>query len=145
MRQFLALATTALALAGCATLTLPPLAKDVTLSVNSYDHTTGAYVLELRNNTPRAILYLNSYLTFHVVRSPDPEPFPTSSVEGLVLMAHDTKLDPGSSITFSGQCTAAGACSRPDTYAAVNACWFTMVWTCKEYLPIWSETPLNGT
>jgi len=145
MPKFPALAMTALAVGGCATLTLPPITNDVSLSVKSYDQTTGAYVLELRNNAPRAILYLNPYLTFHVVRSPEPAPFPTSSVEGMVLIVHDTKLDPGSSITFSGHCTAVGTCSRPSTYVAVNACWFTEVLTCKEYLPIWSETSLNGT
>jgi hypothetical protein len=120
-----------------------PLTEGVTLSVRSYDRTTGAYVLELHNHTARPILYLNPYLTFHNIRSPDPEPFPASP-EGMALMVQDTKLAPGGSVMFSGQCTAAGTCSRPGTYVAVRACWFTEAWTCKDYLPIWSETPLNG-
>ncbi len=142
--RFLAHLVMTLAIAGCATL--PPLTDGVTLSIRSYDRTSGAYVLELRNHTSRPILYLNPYLTFHTVRSPAPEPFPVSleGPEGIVLMVHDTKLDPDQSVTFSGQCTEAGVCSRPATYVAIRACWFTDAWTCKEYLPIWSERSLNG-
>ena len=131
-----------IALAGCATL--PPLSEGVTLSVRSYDRTTGAYVLELHNRTARSVLYLNPYVTFHTTPSPEPEPFPASP-EGMALMVQNTKLAPGASATLSGQCTAAGGCHTPGTYVAVRACWFTDSWTCESYLPIWSETPLNGT
>jgi hypothetical protein len=140
MTRSLAIAVVLL-LAGCATS--PPLSDGVTLSVRSYDRTTGAYVLELRNSTARPILYLSPYLTFHTTRSPEPEPFPASP-DGMALMVHNTKLAPGTSATFSGQCTASGACSRPETYVAVRACWFADAWTCKEYFPVWSETSLNG-
>src|SRR5690606_36081955 len=99
--------------------------------------------LELRNHSVRPLLYLNPYLTFHVVRSPDPKGFPESP-DGTVLMVHDTKLDPGESVIFAGQCTSAGVCSRPSTYVAILACWYTEAWTCKKYLPVWSATPLNG-
>src|SRR6185295_802361 len=136
MTKFLALAAAVLAITGC--MTLPSLSEGITLSVRSYDRATGAYVLELRNNTARPILYLNPYLTFHTTRLPEPEPFPASP-EGVVLMVHDTKLAPGKSVTITGECTAVGACSRPETYVAVRACWFTDAWTCKQYLPIWSE------
>ena len=141
MTRFLVLIAVALAISGC--MTVPPISEGVTLSVHSYDRTSGAYVLELRNNTTRPILYLDPYLTFHTVRLSAPEPYPASS-EGLVLMVHDAKLAPGEAVTFTGACTASGACSRPGTYVAVRACWFTDAWSCKQYLPIWSETPLNG-
>ena len=141
MTRFLVLTAVAFAIAGC--MTVPPLSQGVTLSTRSYDRSSGAYVLELRNNTTRPILYLEPYLTFHTVRSPDPEQYPASP-EGVVLMVHDTKLAPGESVTFTGECSASGACSRPETYVAVRACWFTGAWSCKQYLPIWSETPLNG-
>lgn len=141
MTRLLVLIAVALAVAGCTTV--PSISDGVTLSVRSYDRTSGAYVLELRNNTKRPILYLDSYLTFHTVRSAAPEPYPASP-EGMVLMVHDTKLAPEESATFTGECTVRGACSRPGTYVAVRACLFTGVWSCKQYLPIWSETPLNG-
>lgn len=141
MTRFLALTAVALALAGCATFL--SVTDGVTLTVRSYERTTGAYAIELHNHTTRPILYLDPYVTFHTVRSPDPEPFPASP-EGIVLMVHDTKLAPGKSVTLTGQCTVAGACSRPGTHVAVRACWFSDSWTRKHYLPIWSETPLNG-
>jgi len=139
--RFLAPTAVVMTLAACATF--PPATEGVSLSVRSYDRATGAYVLELRNHTARPMLYLDPYLTFHTVRSPDPEPFPTSP-EGMALMVHNTKLAPGKSVTFSGQCTVAGTCSRPGTYVAVRVCWLSGSWTCMHYLPIWSETPLNG-
>lgn len=58
-------------LAACATL--PPLSDGVTLSIRTYDPATGDFVMELRNETVRPILYLNPYLAFHTIRSPDPE------------------------------------------------------------------------
>lgn len=128
-------------LAGCTTL--PPLSEGVTLSVRSYDRATGDYVLELRNDTARPVLYLNPYLNFDTIRSPDPEPFPESS-DGMVLMVHSTKLDPGGSVVLSGKCTAGGLCSRPETYVAVRACWFAKAWNCAQYFPIWSKAPLTG-
>lgn len=140
MMRLLALFIFATVVAGCTTW--PPLSDGVTLSVRSYDRTSGAYVLELRNRTSRPILYLDPYLTFHTVRSSDPEPYPASP-EGMVLMVHHIRLDPDKSVTFSGQCTSAGACSRPATYIAVRACWFMEAWTCKEYLPIWTDKSLN--
>ncbi|MCE5232737.1 MAG: hypothetical protein ABFC67_09605 [Mizugakiibacter sp.] len=111
--------------------------------MRSYDRTSGAYVLELRNQARRPVLYLAPYLTFSTTRTPDPMAF-RAAPEGMALMAHDTKLDPGESATFAGRCTATGACSSPGTYAAIPACWFTTAWTCGKYLPVWSETPLNG-
>lgn len=98
MTRFLAVSVTLL-LAGCTTL--PPVSKGVTLSVLSYDSTTGDYLIELRNNTVRPILYLDPYLTFDTVRSPAPEPFPESA-EGMALMVHNTKLAPGESASFFG-------------------------------------------
>lgn len=127
-------------LAGCSTL--PPVSDGVTLSVRSYAPATGDYVLELRNDTVRPILYLNPYLTFDTIRSPDPEPFPESLVE-VGFLVHSTKLEPGASKILSGKCTGGGACARPETYAAVRACWFEKSWNCEQYLPIWSVTPLN--
>ncbi|GGA82703.1 hypothetical protein GCM10011521_21230 [Arenimonas soli] len=141
MRTIAVIAAIIFALVSCASL--PPLTGSASLSVLSYDQATGDYVLELRNHFARPILYLNPYLTFHVVRSPSPESFPESPGR-MALMVHDTKLEPGKAVTFSGQCTSAGICSRPGTYVAVRACWFTEAWTCEEYLPVWSETPLNG-
>ncbi len=131
----------AFGLASCTTL--PPLSEGVTLSVRSYDRTTGDYVIELRNDTKRPILYLTSYLTFHTVRSPAPEAFPESQ-EGMALMVQHAQLVPGGSTTFSGKCTAAGACSNPETYVALRACWYADGWTCEQYVPVWSRTPLNG-
>lgn len=128
-------------LAGCTTL--PPLSDGVTLSIRTYDPATGDFVMELRNETVRPILYLNPYLTFHTIRSPDPEPFPESP-EGMVLMVHSTKLAPGGSAVLSGKCTVGGACSKPETYVAVRACWLAKAWNCEQYFPIWSETPLSG-
>ena len=128
-------------LAGCTTL--PQLSEGVTLSIRSYDRSTGDYVLELRNETVWPILYLNPYLTIDTNCSADPEPFPESP-EGIVLMVHSTKLAPGGAAVLSGKCTARGACSRPETYVAVRACWFAQAWNCKQYFPIWSETPLTG-
>ena len=141
MRRVAAISVVGLALTGC--VTLPPLNDAATLTVRSYHPTTGEYVLELRNNSSRPLLYLNPYLTFHVVRSPESEAFPEPP-DGMALMIHDTKLPAGESVTFSGKCTSAGICSRPNTYVAVRACWYTKDWTCKEYLPVWSDTPLNG-
>jgi len=141
MRNVAAIAVVGLALTSCATL--PPVNDAATLTVRSYDLATGEYVLELRNHSARPLLYLNPYLTFHVVRSPEPEAFPEST-EGAVLMVHDTKLPAGESVTFSGKCTSVGICSRPNAYIAVRACWYTDAWTCKKYLPVWSATPLNG-
>lgn len=112
-------------------------------SVRSYDRATGDYVLELRNETTRPVLYLNPYLNFDTVRRPEPEPFPESP-EGMALMVHSTKLAPGGSVVLSGRCTAGGLCSRPETYVAVRACWFAKMWTCEQYFPIWSKTPLTG-
>jgi len=128
-------------LAGCTTL--PPVSEGVTPSIQSYDRATGDYVLELRSDTVRLVLYLNPYLTLDTNRSPDPEPFPESP-EGMVLIVHSTKLDPGGSVFLSGKCTAGGLCSRPETYAAVRACWFVKAWNCEQYFPIWSKTPLTG-
>lgn len=127
-------------LAGCTTL--PQLSDGVTLSIRSYAPVTGDYAIELRNDTVRPILYLNPYLTFDTTRLPDPEPFP-ESLEGMVLMVHSTKLAPGASAILSGKCTKDGACSRPETYVAVRACWFSNAWNCRQYFPIWSETPLR--
>jgi len=140
MKKLLTIALAYL-LAGC--ITSPPLSEGITLSVRSYDRVTGNYVIELRNGTARPILYLTPYLTFHTVRSPSPEPFPESP-EGMALMVQNAKLAPGESIAFSGQCTIVGACSKPGTYVAIRACWFGESWTCKQYVPVWSRTPLNG-
>jgi len=140
MTRALLIAATLL-LAGCASLPSP--SEGVTLSVRSYDRVTGAYVLELRNNASRPILYLDPYRTFHTVRSPIPIPFPESQEE-IALMVHGTKLPAGGSVTFSGTCTESGACSRLGTYVAIHACWFTDTSTCRKYSPIWSETPLNA-
>lgn len=122
----------------------PPTAEGVTLSVRSCDRASGAYVLELRNHARRPILYLNPYPTFDAHRTPDPMTFPTAP-EGAALMAHDTMLGPGESLTLTGRCTATGACSVPGTYAAIHAYGFTTAWTCGTYSPVWSATPLNGT
>ncbi|WP_282295180.1 hypothetical protein [Stenotrophomonas sp. PS02289] len=132
-----------LLLAGCTTL--PPLSDGVTLSIRSYDPATGDYKIELRNETSRPILYLSNYQTFHTIRSPDPEPFPDFLVspDGLMLMIHNTRLDPGHSIVFSGTCTESGLCDRPQTYVAVRACWFKKSWDCEQYFPIWSKTPIS--
>lgn len=67
-----------------------------TLSLRSYDSATGDYVLELRNETKRSILYLNPYVAFDTIRSPDAEPF-LELPEGMVLMVHGTKLVAGGS------------------------------------------------
>lgn len=128
-------------LAGCTTL--PPLSEGVTLSVRSYNRVTGDYVLELRNETARPVLYLNPYLNFDTARRPQPEQFPESP-EGMALMVHSTKLVPGGSVVLSGKCTPGGPCSRPETYVAVRACWFAKAWNCEQYFPIWSKTPLTG-
>jgi len=87
MKEYLIFAAVCL-LTGCTTM--PPLTDGVTLSLRSYDSATGDYVLELRNETKRSILYLNPYVAFDTIRSPDPEPF-LASPEGMVLMVHDTK------------------------------------------------------
>jgi hypothetical protein len=128
-------------LAGCTTL--PPLSEGVTLSVRSYDRATGDYMLELRNETARPVLYLNPYLNFDAIRRPDPEPFP-EGLAGMAFMVHSTKLAAGGSVVLSGKCTAGGLCSRPETYVAVRACWFAKAWNCEQYFPIWSKTPLTG-
>lgn len=141
MPRFLATAALATTLTGCATLS--PVTEHISLAVRSYDQTTGAFVLELRNHSTHPVLYLNPYLTFHVTRSPRPEPFPKALVD-TAFVIHDALLSPGESLSLSGNCTAVGPCSRPHTYVAVRACWYTEAWTCKEYLPIWSVTPLNG-
>jgi hypothetical protein len=141
MKRSLAVAVVALALSACASR--GSLTDGVSLAVRSYDPGSGSYELQLRNNTSRPVLYLNPYLIFHDTRRSEPEGFP-SSPEGSVLMVHDTKLAAGASVTFTGTCTAQGTCSRKPTYVAVLACWFTDAFTCKEYLPVWSESPLNG-
>lgn len=141
MKTFLAAAVVACVLSGCATTS--SVTEGVRLSVRSYDPASGNYELELRNRTSRPVLYLNPYLIFHNVRRPEAEDFP-SSPEGMALMVHDTKLAPGGTVTFRGACTAQGTCSRKPTYVAVLACWFTEAFTCEKYLPVWSETALNG-
>ncbi|WP_156969926.1 hypothetical protein [Arenimonas malthae] len=141
MRNVVAIAMLAAATSGCATL--PPVTDAASLTVISYDRATGEYVIELRNSGARPILYLDPYLTFHVVRDTSPESYPDSP-DGFALMIHGAKLDPGKAVTFSGKCTSTGICSRPGTYVAVHACWFTKAWACDEYLRVWSGRPLNG-
>ena len=141
MRNIATIAMLLAAASGCATL--PPVTEVASLTVISYDRTSGEYLLELRNSSARPILYLKPYLTFHVERDTSPEPFPESPEE-FALMVHDTKLEPGEAANFSGKCTSSGICSRPNTFVAVHACWFTNAWTCEEYLRVWSDKPLNG-
>lgn len=139
MKRYLSLMPVCL-LAGCTTL--PPVSEGVILSVRSYDRATGDYVLELRNETTRPVLYLNPYLNLDAIRRPDPEPFP-EVLAGMGFMVHSTKLAPGGSVFLSGKCTAGGLCSSPETYVAVRACWFVKAWNCEQYFPIWSKTPLS--
>jgi hypothetical protein len=141
MRNIAAIAILFAAASGCASLR--PVTDVASLTVISYDRASGEYLLELRNSSARPIVYLNPYLTFHVVRDTSPEPFPDSPDE-FALMVHDTKLAPGEAVTFSGKCTSTGICSRPETFVAVHVCWFTKAWTCDEYLRVWSDKPLNG-
>ncbi len=135
----------ALSLTGC--VTFGAVSESVTLTVRTYEPTTGEYVLELRNDSRRPVLYLNPYRIFSTARSEQSEPFPleATAVEGTVLLIHDTLLDPGESVVFTGTCTREGACARPATYVSVRACWFNRSFTCDRYWPIWSHTPINGT
>lgn len=142
MVRRVALLAVALVLAGCGTV--PPLTDRVTLSVRSYDPTSGAYELVLDNQSRHPIVYLSSYFTFNTIRRPDAAPYPDSP-NGDVLMASRRQLNPGTATIFSGICTSAALCSQPRTYVAVRACWFTETWSCEQYWPIWSQTPVNGT
>ena len=145
MAKYFAHLIAALALTGCASI--GSLDSSVTLTTKSYDRLTGDYVLELKNDSSRPVLYLNPYRVFNTVRSGRSEPFPLNQVapEGTVLLIHDTLLDPGESVEFRGKCTREGACSSPDTFVAVRACWSNSAFTCKRYWPIWSNVPINGT
>ena len=127
MTKFLAFLVLTLSVSGCTTLS--SLADGVTLSVGSYDKAGGDYTLVLRNNTSRAILYVNPYQAFHIIRSTNPAPYP-AAVEDIGLMINDTKLGAFQSVTLSGKGTATGMCSRPATYVSVLSCWFTKAWTC---------------
>lgn len=145
MVKRLAYLVAVLFLTGCATF--GAVGDSVTLTVRTYEQATGKYVLELRNDSTRPVLYLNPYRIFSTVRSDQSEPFPleATAVEGTVLLIHDTLLDPGESVVFTGICTRQGACARPATYVSVRVCWSNRHFTCDRYWPIWSDTPINGT
>lgn len=134
-------AASALAFAGCAIL--PPVSDGLTLSVKSYDAGTGAYVVELRNNTKYPALHDWPFLSFQTEPSSDPNDYVGPMVDGESIFTVQRRLNGHAVAVFTGLCTADVHCSATTSHAGVRACWGGGRY-CEKSRPVWTDTPLNG-
>ncbi len=115
----------------------------MSLQVDSYEPEAGEFMLTLRNDSSRDVMFLHYFVAFSADLASAPVPRPSFPPDEPVTL-HDTRLGPGETFQIDGTCSSNGACGDPSVHAGVYACWFNARWECNEYLHVWSETPING-
>ena len=138
MKRKVAIAASVLALASCATTF--GRGDTLTLSVLSFDRTTGAYSIRLHNHSASPAIYLDPYVVFSAFPDPAHEPFP-SAVGDVALMVHETSLRAGEEVTISGQCK---TCVAGSHHVALLTCQPRNAGSCRGYRPIWAELRAIG-